>query len=325
MTRLDPETESHHPASAAEQNAGRAYTFRATGRGGPRSGSLLLALALFLLTLLTCLAAGAQFAASYAQNETASFDEFVRALKLLVRHPGGLGGGLPFALTLMGILLAHELGHWFACRKHGIRASYPFFIPAPTLIGTLGAFILIRSPIRSRRALFDVGASGPIVGFCLALPALAYGILHGKVVPRLDAGSEFVFGIPLALRVMAALLRPGVAVTHLLLHPVGRAAWVGLFATALNLVPSGQLDGGHILRTVNDRWHARITQFLPLCLIPLGYFLWPGWYIWAGLLFGLSFFRSAPMLDATPLDPRRRVLALMSLFIFLVCFMPQPV
>lgn len=291
----------------------------------PRIAPLLLALTLFCLTLVTCLAAGAQFAAAYSHNQAASFDEFLRAWKLVVRHPSALRAGLPFALTLITILLAHELGHWFACRIHRIRASYPFFIPAPTLIGTLGAFILIRSPIRSRRALFDVGASGPIVGFCLALPALAYGIFHGKVVPRLDTTSEFTFGVPVALRLLAAGFRPGVAVNHLLLHPVGRAAWVGLFATALNLLPSGQLDGGHILRTLNERWHSRITRFLPLCLLPFGYFLWPGWYIWAAMLFSLSFFRAAPVLDATPLDAPRQLFALLSLMIFLLCFMPAPI
>ena len=326
MTPLDPEFPPTFPSAASGGNALSSYrAYSVEKRVRRRIAPLLLALALFFLTLLTCLAAGAQFAAAYARNQAASFDEFLRALKLLVRNPAALRTGLPFALTLISILLAHELGHWFACRKHRIRASYPFFIPAPTLIGTLGAFILIRSPIRSRRALFDVGASGPIVGFCLALPALAYGILHAKAVPRLDANSEFVFGIPLALRLLVAVLRPGVAVNHLLLHPVGRAAWVGLFATALNLLPSGQLDGGHILRTLNEPWHSRITRFLPLCLLPLGYFLWPGWYIWAVLLFSLSFFRAAPVLDATPLDDRRLLLAFVSLIIFLVCFMPAPI
>ncbi len=292
----------------------------------PPRRQLLLAILLFVLTLLFTLAAGAQFATAYSQDRSLSLDEFIRSLKLLMTDPLALSAGLPFALTLMAILLAHELGHWFACRCHGIRASYPLFIPAPTLIGTLGAFILIRSPIRSRRALFDVGASGPIVGFCVAIPALAYGILRAKVVPGLATDSELVFGMPAALRLIASVLRPGAPLQDLLLHPVGRAAWVGLLATALNLLPAGQLDGGHILRAVNERWHRRFSLLLPFCIAPLGYFLWWSWYIWAVLLLLLTVLRPAPLLhDTTPLGLPRMLAAAVALLIFLLSFMPAPV
>src|SRR5262249_49866539 len=118
-----------------------------------------------------------------------------------VQGSDGAGPGLPFALALMGILLAHELGHYFACRYHGIRSSYPYFIPAPSLIGTFVAFILMRSPIRSRRALFDVGASGPLVGFLVAIPFLIYGVMHSHVTAALNsADADVVFGLPLAVR-----------------------------------------------------------------------------------------------------------------------------
>jgi membrane-associated protease RseP (regulator of RpoE activity) len=274
------------------------------------------------------LAAGAQFAAAYTRNQAVSIDEFVRSLALLYRHPASLLSGLPFALTLMVILLAHELGHFFACRHHHIRASYPFFIPAPTLIGTFGAFILIRSPLRTTRALFDVGASGPLVGFVLAVPALIYGILHAKIVPGLadPAHSDVVFGIPLMLRFFAAILHPGVNAASLLLHPVGRAAWVGLFATSLNLLPAGQLDGGHILRSLSPGAHRSVSLLLPLVLVAMGFFQhWPGWYIWAAILLGLRFLRAAPIYDSTPLDPNRRFGALLALVVFLLCFMPAPI
>jgi membrane-associated protease RseP (regulator of RpoE activity) len=288
---------------------------------------LVLACALLLLTLCTCLAAGTQFAIAYANNQAASSEEYVRAFRLFYQHPAGLAAGLPFAITLLAILLSHELGHFFACRHHHIRASYPFFIPFPSLIGTFGAFILIRSPIRTARALFDVGASGPFAGFVLAIPALAYGVLHAKSVPDLadTAQAEFVFGVPLLLRIFAALLHPGVSPAGLLIHPIGRAAWVGLFATSLNLLPAAQLDGGHILRSLNPRLHRSMSILLPVALILLGYFhFWQGWYIWGCLLLAIRFLRVAPIYDPTPLDPARRWAALCALIIFLLCFMPAP-
>jgi membrane-associated protease RseP (regulator of RpoE activity) len=288
----------------------------------PSRKSLALAGVLFLLTLCTCLVAGAQFSVAFAHNESVSVDEFVRAFKLLYQHPAALLSGLPFAVTLLTILLAHELGHFFACRHHHIRTSYPFFVPAPTLIGTFGAFILLRSPIRSTRALFDVGASGPFVGFLFAIPALVYGVLNARIVPGLadPANSDVVFGVPLILQIFARVFHPNTSVDSLLLHPVGRAAWVGLFATSLNLLPAGQLDGGHILRSLSARTHRLISTFLPALLLFLGFFRhWTGWYIWAGLLFGLRFLRD------TPLDPDRRFAAFLALLIFLLCFMPAPI
>jgi membrane-associated protease RseP (regulator of RpoE activity) len=279
-----------------------------------------------VLTLGTCLAAGTQFAIAYSHNQAVSVEEFVRAFQLFYKHPAALLAGLPFAGTLLTILLAHELGHFFACRGHHIRATYPFFIPFPSLIGTFGAFILLRSPIRTTRSLFDVGASGPLAGFVFAVPALLFGLAHARVMPAITdaAHADVIFGTPLLLRFLAALFHPGVAPGTLLLHPVGRAAWVGLFATSLNLLPSGQLDGGHILRSLDSNLHRWVTLFLPLALVPLGYFFWYGWLVWAALLFGLRFFRVAPIYDPTPLDPTRRFLALLCLLVFLLSFMPAP-
>jgi membrane-associated protease RseP (regulator of RpoE activity) len=287
---------------------------------------LILASSLFLLTLVTSLLAGTHFAAAYAHNQAASLDAFFETFRLLYRHPAALLAGLPFAITLLGVLLVHELGHYFACRHHHIRSSYPFFIPAPTLIGTFGAFILIRSPIRSKRALFDVGASGPLVGFAVALPALAYGVLHAKVIPTLgsDGNADLIFGVPLILKLVAAVIQPNAHAADLLLHPVGRAAWVGLLATALNLLPVGQLDGGHILRSVSPRAHRVVSLLLPIILVVLGVYVWRGWLIWAVILLGLRFLRTAPICDPTPLDPNRRMSALIALLVFVLCFMPSP-
>ncbi|PYU69164.1 MAG: peptidase M50 [Acidobacteria bacterium] len=275
----------------------------------PSLKMLLIAGVLFLLTLCTCLVAGTQFAVAYAQNQAVSLDEFLNAFTLFYKHPVALAAGLPFALTLLTILLTHELGHFFACRHHHIRASYPFFIPFPSLMGTFGAFILIRSPMRTTRALFDVGASGPLVGFILAVPALAYGVLHAKIVPGLDdtRNVDLAFGTPLLLRLFAAWLHPGIAPGALLLHPVA------------------QLDGGHILRALNAGLHRSMSILLPLILISLGLFgFWQGWYVWGALLLGMRFLRIAPIYDLTPLDRYRRGGAFFALLVFLLCFMPAP-
>lgn len=302
----------------------RFYSVQAPHRLPVRS--LVISCGLFLVTLCTCLVAGTQFASAFAHNEAVSWDDFVRAYTLVYRNPLALAAGLPFALTLMTILLAHELGHFFACRHHRIHASYPYFLPFPTLIGTLGAFILIRSPIRTKRALFDVGASGPLVGFAVAVPALIFGILHGKDVPGLAApDAKLVLGTPLIVHFLASLLHPGANVSNLLLNPIGRAAWVGLFATSLNLLPAAQLDGGHILRSLSPRAHRYSSLLLPVALILLGYFhFWMGWYIWGTLLLGIRFFRSLPIYYPEPLDADRRAAALLTLVIFVLCFMPTP-
>lgn len=294
----------------------------------PSQKSLLLAGVLFFLTLCTCLVAGTQFAVAYAHNEAVSIDELLRAFTLFYKNPAGLLVGLPFAATLLGILLAHELGHFFACRYHRLHASYPFFIPFPNLAGTFGAFILIRSPMRTNRALFDVGASGPIVGFVFAIPALVYGVLHARVVPGLanPAHAELIYGTPLLLHLLESLFHPRISPDALLLPPIGRAAWVALFVTSLNLVPAAQLDGGHILRSLNVRAHRVLSLALPVGLIALGLLhFWEGWYIWGVLLLLMRFLRIPPVYDPAPLDAKRRMVALLALIVFVLCFMPSPI
>jgi membrane-associated protease RseP (regulator of RpoE activity) len=287
--------------------------------------SFVIAAVLFLLTLVSTLVVGASFAASYALGQSPDIDGFFSMYGTLLYHPQLLLAGVPFAFTLLAILLAHELGHYFACRYYGISASYPYFIPAPTLIGTLGAFIRIRSPIQNRKALFDVGLAGPVVGFLFAIPALAIAITYSKVIPLSQGHPSVLFGNPLALRILLALLRPGVPPSELLLHPVGRAAWVGLFATALNLLPGGQLDGGHILYAAASKYHKGVTLVLALLLIPLGYRFWAGWYLWAALLLGLGF-RHPPLLyQGGPLDRTRLIWTAVAVLIFILTFMPMPV
>lgn len=295
----------------------------------PRRRPLWPALVLFILTVISTLAVGTEFARSYAHDQPPfSSDENLFATMVTpLAHPRLLLLGIPFSFTLMGILLAHELGHYFACKIYKIDASYPYFIPAPTLFGTFGAFIRIRSPITTRRALFDVGLAGPVVGFLFAVPAIAFAVATSKSLPQAPADAAIVFGNPPLIWIFAALLHPGVTPAKLLLHPVGRAAWVGLFATALNLLPVWQLDGGHIVYSLASRRHRRISLAVALVLVALGVYGWHGWAFWGVILLALSLrFRHPPLFDRwEPLDPARKVWAVIGLIIFLLCFTPWPV
>ncbi len=312
------------PAEIIEQP--RFYSARPTYRvpAENRTRSLAIAIGLFALTIISTLAVGAQFSFAYARGEMPAFENFFSSYFQILRSPHAMLAGLPFAATLLGILLAHELGHYFTCRYYGMSASYPYFIPAPTLIGTLGAFIRIRSPIVNRKALFDVGLSGPVAGFIFVIPAMAFAILHSKIIPGVQADSAVIFGEPVLMRILLALLRPGVHAADLLLNPIGRGAWVGLFATSLNLIPGGQLDGGHILYALSSESHRRVTFGVAIALIPLAYFWW-GWLAWAAILLILGF-RHPPLLDRRALlDNKRRVWAAIGLAIFVLSFMPVPV
>ncbi len=208
---------------------------------------------LLVATLFTTLAVGARLQHNFKRLHPAyATDPDFLPLFWALRQPSRLLLGVPFSLTLLGILLAHEMGHFLFCLRYRVRATLPFFLPAPTLIGTLGAFIRIRSPIPSRRALFDIGIAGPIAGFVVAVPALAVGMMLSREAPQIVAHSQLHFGHPLIFELMWSLLplpnpAGGSLLTGIYFHPVAVAAWVGMFATALNLVPGGQFDGGHII------------------------------------------------------------------------------
>jgi len=289
----------------------------------PSRRALVVAILLFIATVVSTLSVGAQFAQDYADGVAPFTSDFTpwrsfATLRLLLK-------GLPFSFTLMTILLAHELGHFFACRYYGIAASYPYFIPFPSLFGTMGAFIRIRAPIVNRKALFDVGISGPVVGFLFALPALFLSVAFAKVVPGADANAQLVFGVPLLMKLFTRLLHPGVNPGSLLLSPIGSAAWVGLFVTGLNLIPIGQLDGGHILFSLSSENHRRISIAGVITLLAMGWFFHPMWYFWAVLAF-LFGFRHPVLLDRwEPIDAKRRVWALVALAIFILCFMTVPI
>ncbi len=280
---------------------------------------------LFLLTVFTTLVIGARLSHNFYANQPAyALDEDFFPWKWALSEPSRLLGGIPFSLTLMLILLAHEMGHYIACMRYRVYATLPFFVPAPTLIGTMGAFIRIKSPIRSRKALFDIGIAGPIAGFVLAVPAMFIGLLLSKHAPGLVAHSELQFNSPLIFRA-ASWMIPALRhrVSEIAFHPIAFAAWVGMFMTALNLLPGGQLDGGHIIYAAWPRWHRRISKLLVVALIPMGIFFWAGWLVWAAIL--MSFGMRHPMVPEEPgLDVRRKWIAAFGLLMFVLTILPVP-
>jgi membrane-associated protease RseP (regulator of RpoE activity) len=282
----------------------------------------------FLLTVLTTLITGSHIEYNFLHSlpTFAAGDDNPHLFPMIwaVGHPSNLLLGVPFAATLMLILFAHEMGHYLYCRYYGVYATLPFFVPFPSLIGTLGAFIRIRSPIRSRSALFDIGVAGPIAGFAFATTALAVGLHLSKPAPAFVVTPDIQLGYPLVIHLMNRLLgRASLMLAGTILHPVAVAAWVGMFATALNLLPGGQLDGGHIIFALSPRWHRLISTLTILVLIPLGVYCWAGWLLWAVLL-RITGMRH-PMVPEQPSISRGRSrLALFAAIMLLLTFSPTP-
>ena len=247
------------------------------------------------------------------------------ALWTWTAQPEVLLHGLPFSLTLLTILLAHETGHYVACVYYGIDASLPYFLPAPTpYTGTLGAFIRIRSAIGSRRQLFDIGVAGPIAGFVFLLPAAGIGLAYSKLLPGIADMGAVHYGTPPLLRLLEQAVFPGAGALDIYLHPVARAAWVGMFATAMNLLPAGQLDGGHIVYALLGRAHKAITFATVALLVLIGFVYFYGWLFWAVML--LLFARRHPAIyDNSALGSSRWKLGLVALALFLLCFSLAPV
>jgi membrane-associated protease RseP (regulator of RpoE activity) len=195
-----------------------------------------------------------------------------------------------------------------------------------TLFGTFGAFIRIRSPITTRRALFDVGVAGPIVGFLIAAPAMAFAVASSKIVAGVENGADILFGDPPLVRILKAVFHPHVDPSWILLQPIGRAAWIGMFATALNLLPCWQLDGGHILFSLEPTKHRQASLAVALTLVGLGIYAWHGWLIWGFILTILCLrYRHPPFYDPwESLDAKRKLIAAAAVIIFLLCFTPWP-
>jgi membrane-associated protease RseP (regulator of RpoE activity) len=268
---------------------------------------------LFVLTVLSTIVAGS--GAFFAFNP---FTE-----------PGRLLSGVPFAATLLAILGTHEFGHYFVARAYGASVSLPYFIPAPPpfLFGTLGAIIRLRSPARDRNSLFDIAAAGPLAGLVVALPALWIG-LRWSTVAALPAGGSVIFGDSLLMRFMTWLAFGALPPGHdVFVHPVALASWVGLFVTALNLIPVGQLDGGRIAYALFGARHRQVSIATFLGLLALGSLTGAAnWFVWAFLLlFVMGFHHQPPLDDVSPLSPGRYAMGVVCLVLLVLLIPPVPV
>ena len=285
-----------------------------------------LHLLLFAATIFTTLVVGARLEYNFSLGlPQFHSDADLFPLSWSLENPSRLVLGIPFSVTLLGILLAHEMGHFVYAQRNHVYATLPFFLPAPTLIGTMGAFIRIRSPIRTRAALFDIGIAGPIAGFLVALPVLVWSLMASRPAAVQPTDSGLVLGFPLIFRAAWSLLHPhsALALRELSLSPVAIAAWVGMFATSLNLLPGGQLDGGHIVYALSPRSHKIVSRLTVLALVPLGVFWWAGWLIWALLLL-VSLMRHPHVPEHPPLDRKRRLLGWFALLMFALTMLPAP-
>lgn len=319
VDRLRPRLARHGYAPFLREDQGRVWVHALAQAEVAEPSRPLVHLGLFLATVVTTLLAG-------ALQSGVGFEE-------LWRHPGRLAEGLPFSAALLGILGVHEFGHYTVGRLHRMPVSLPYFIPVPPpfFLGTLGAVIRLRGAIRDRRSLFDMAVAGPLAGLVVAVPVYVLGLKLSSVVriPRGAAeGSGYVqFGdavLPKLLeRLTLGVLPPDF---DILLHPVGVAAWFGFLVTALNLIPAGQLDGGHIVYALFGRRHALISKLAVAGLVLIGLaFGSINWLVWAALIVGLMGFRHSPTMDdITPLDGRRRALGVFALILLVLLLPPVP-
>ncbi len=289
------------------REGGREVVIAVPGVIRPRPINPTINVLLFLATLGTTMWAGSFFA---AQPSTPV--DILNPLRLLQ--------GLPFALALLSILGIHELGHYFVARYHGVDVTPPYFIPVPFGLGTFGAFIQLRSPVENRRALFDVGLAGPLAGFVVAVPLMVLGLALSEVVPRPPS----VMGSSLLVRWLGNLVQPHGPNEALRLHPIAVAAYIGLWVTAMNLLPVGQLDGGHVAYSALGRAFRYVAWAMLFIMLVLGLRVWEGWLIWAAFVALTGPDHPPPLNDVTPLDGKRYLLFVAAMVLFAVTFVPRP-
>jgi len=277
---------------------------------------------LFVLTLITTTLTGANFYASFVAGFGSRLPNLT-VIQLLLH-------GLWYSIPVLTILGAHEFGHYLACVYYRVNASLPYFLPLPfPPSGTLGAVIRIRQPVPGKRALFDIGIAGPLAGFVVLVPVLLFGVMMSEVGP-VGNGGQLEFGEPLLFKLVAwAVLGPIREGQTVYLHPLGFAAWWGMLATALNLFPVGQLDGGHITYAVMGRNSTRVTLVSLVCLVGLTVFASTSWLVWTVLIvvmMGITGPHHPRVWDEdVPLNRERIVLAAVAVVIFILCFTPTPI
>ncbi len=234
--------------------------------------------------------------------------------------------GLPFSLTLILILLTHELSHYFMSRRHNVSATLPYFIPAPSIIGTFGAVIKMKPPIPDRRSLIDIGASGPIAGFIVAVIASVIGLSLSEAKPTGELQGGLAFGTSILFDFLSKIiLHVDPEKYDILLHPIAFAGWIGLLVTSLNLLPIGQLDGGHITYALLGEKHEWISKGMIPVLIGLGLLFWLGWIVWAIIMIFLGYRHPPVMYPWIQLDRKRKIVGWIALAIFILTFTPSPV
>lgn len=321
----------------------------------PTARQWLLHLGLFLLTGFTTTICGvlmagpdlsavevnqtgnSGFASSLLMSPVFYISTILRLVRFSFLNPFFLGQGLRFSASLLAILVAHESGHYLFCRYYGVDATLPFFIPQPPLLipGTFGAFIRMKSPVPSRRALFDIGLAGPLAGFAVILPVAFAGVLTLHHTPLLaaeatsGAGGGIIFNDPLLFRMIARWFK--VDLDNSVANSFYLAAWVGALVTSLNLMPVGQLDGGHgtfsIFGQAAHRWIG-IVAFVAMALISALGWLWhgsPGGFVYVVLLAVMLRVRHPQPEQMEPLGLARTVIGVLTLIVFVLCFMPFPI
>jgi membrane-associated protease RseP (regulator of RpoE activity) len=301
-------------------------------------------LILFAVTLISVLMTGALYGID--EGLVREFGATIAALR-------NLDEGIPFAVSMLGILVAHEFGHYFAARYHKTPVTLPYFIPFPSLLGTMGAFIRLKARPKNKKVLLDIGISGPLAGLAVAIPVLFIGLALSDITTLTTAPRDFpslegnsilylaakfiVKGELLPMPISYEGVNPILYWIRFLvsgtpfpfggrdiqLHAVAWAGWAGLLVTSLNLIPAGQLDGGHVIYVLLGKNARRLWPFIVVALLALGV-LWTGWYIWAALIFFLGRMHAQPLDDITPLDGRRKLIALFGLFVFVLVFIPVP-
>lgn len=276
-------------------------------RGRPRP---IINLVLFLATILTTLFAGA-------------FNEGFNPLE----NPGNLRFGVPFASALLLILGTHELSHYFVAQRRGLRVSLPYFIPVPIGLGTFGAFIKMESVAKDRKGFFDVGLAGPLAGLAITIPVLIFGLSLSEVKPIIHGPGYFTEGNSLLYLAFKYIVHGQILPNRevdVFLHPVAFAGWIGLMITGVNLLPAGQLDGGHVAYALLGGAYKWVAQIVLLLLMGLGLFRWQGWLLWALFIFMSGPSHPRPLNGITEVDGKRKAVGILVLILLLAIFTPVP-